>query len=300
MPPSHVVDHALTCLPSVGLAELDDQAALLTRVDRKYIVPAGDLVLLVAGLDARVLEIEGRRQFDYASTYYDTPDLASYRGAAHQRRRRFKVRTREYVDTGQRWIEVKTRGARGSTVKTRSLLDPGGEGWLGAQARGFVASAFDRGGIEDVDAALLEPVLDTSFRRSTLLLPAQSGGHGQHPAGATRATVDSLLCWRSPDGQHLMTGPVLVVETKAPPGTPSRLDRRLWALGHRPTRISKFCVGMSLVTPGLPANRWHRARARLEVKAVAGRRMSDGAIPTLVDAAHQVEATFLTCSAISC
>ncbi|MFN8194432.1 MAG: polyphosphate polymerase domain-containing protein [Nocardioidaceae bacterium] len=255
----------LSALPPVGLPELDEQAALLTRVDRKYVVPAADLPLLCAGLSARVLEIDGRRRFGYASTYFDTPDLASFRGAAHKRRRRFKVRTREYIDTGTAWVEVKTRGPRGSTVKQRLPLDRTPEaGPLDAAACDFVGSALLRGGVVDIDPGELLPVLDTAFERSTLLLPASSSG-----SAPTRATLDAGLRWAAPDGQHLATGPVLVVETKAAPGSPGELDRRLWELGHRPARISKFCVGLALARPALPANRWHRTRPRLGVRADA-------------------------------
>lgn len=67
-------------LAPTGLAELDAAAGLLVRVDRKYLVPlatAQGLVDALAGA-ARVLQIEGRRGFSYASTYFDTPDLDSY------------------------------------------------------------------------------------------------------------------------------------------------------------------------------------------------------------------------------
>ena len=67
-------------LAPTGLAELNAAAGLLVRVDRKYLVPlatAQGLVDALAGA-ARVLQIEGRRGFSYASTYFDTPDLDSY------------------------------------------------------------------------------------------------------------------------------------------------------------------------------------------------------------------------------
>ena len=50
------------------------------------------------GRDLRVLDIDGRQSFAYESMYFDTPDLASYLGAAHGKRRRFKVRSRVYSD----------------------------------------------------------------------------------------------------------------------------------------------------------------------------------------------------------
>ena len=111
---------SLDHLPSVGLAELNSTAELLTRTDRKYVVPAVDLDVVVAGVPGlRILEVGGRRSSRYDSTYLDTVDLASFSAAAHRRRRRWKVRTRTYADSGERWLEVKTRGVRGATVKDR-------------------------------------------------------------------------------------------------------------------------------------------------------------------------------------
>src|SRR5688500_15968124 len=111
----------LARLPGIGLAELIDRAALLTRVDRKYVLPQHDAWALVGQLGplARVLDIGGLRQFRYTSVYFDTADLTSFRSAAHRRRCRFKIRTRTYLDSGECWLEVKTRGTRAGTVKTR-------------------------------------------------------------------------------------------------------------------------------------------------------------------------------------
>ena len=65
-------------LPTVGLDELNAQAALLTRVDRKYVVPAADLDLLLTGIPGlRVLEVGGKRESRYESTYLDTVALDS-------------------------------------------------------------------------------------------------------------------------------------------------------------------------------------------------------------------------------
>lgn len=48
-----------------------------------------------------------------------TVGLDSYLLAAHGRRRRYKVRTRTYVDSAISFLEVKTEGAREATVKER-------------------------------------------------------------------------------------------------------------------------------------------------------------------------------------
>ena len=112
-------------LQSINLADLNSNASLLTRKDRKYIVPMTLARLLVAQSGLRVLEIEGRRSFPYESVYFDTPDHVSYLAAAHKRRRRFKVRTRSYLDSGLCSLEVKTLERRGLTEKHLLPYDVG-------------------------------------------------------------------------------------------------------------------------------------------------------------------------------
>ena len=115
----------LDALGAVTLDELVAEASLLARVDRKYVVPREGLGAVLAAIDpgTRVLEIDGARDFAYESVYFDTPDLLSFRMAARPRRRRFKLRTRSYLDTGSSYLEIKTRGARGTTVKERDEYD---------------------------------------------------------------------------------------------------------------------------------------------------------------------------------
>nr|WP_309322614.1 polyphosphate polymerase domain-containing protein [Actinomyces sp. PK606] len=253
-------------LASTGLTELNSAAGLLTRVDRKYLVPLERAQDLVNGLtpDARVLDIDGRRWFSYASTYFDTPGLEAFMLAARKRRRRFKVRTRTYLDTGLCFLEVKTRGARGTTVKRRMGYHPDDASRLTGPGRAFVAACLASTGVTGPAAAreiaaALRPVLATTYERTTLHLPDAEA----------RATIDTALTWQrlTPgartraaainDGEPVAVADVAVVETKNP-ATPSPADRALWDAGHRPTRISKYATGMALLHPELPANRWYR------------------------------------------
>jgi hypothetical protein len=181
---------AVDRLPAVSLAELNADAELLTRTDRKYVIATDELDAVVTGIPGlRVLEIDGRRSSRYESTYLDTVDLDSWSAAAHRRRRRWKVRTRVYADTGECWLEVKTRGRRGQTVKERvphadrrlDITDAAGE-WV----RGRLGAAH----VHDVDPGGLVATLHTSYLRTTLLLAG----------GAGRATIDRDLRWVSGHG----------------------------------------------------------------------------------------------------
>lgn len=233
----------------VALEELVAEASLLTRVDRKYVVPRESLATVLAALDpgTRVLEIDGARDFAYESVYFDTPDLLSFRMAAQPRRRRFKLRTRTYLDTAVSYLEIKTRGARGTTVKDRDEYDLRSRDRLTAGAREDVAHAFAAIGIDARRAGELDATLKTRYRRATLLAPD----------GAARATVDTALEWIEPDGRGFSLPASAIVETKSG-SRPSDVDRALWRAGHRPATVSKYATGLAALRPGLPCNRWAR------------------------------------------
>ena len=249
---------ALDALPPVSLDDIVAEAAMMTRVDRKYAVPAevAQTVLGMLPAGTRALEINGSRTARYASTYFDTAELDCYRRAAQPRRRRLKVRVRSYLDSGTAFLELKTRGARGTTVKERmhhpaTMLDR-----LMPAERREVALALEAvGGDSRAD---LHPVLETRYRRSTLLLP-----HGQG-----RATIDTDLEWlllageTDPADRPVLRRPALVViETKSG-ARPSAVDRLLWQHGQRPVRLSKYGTGLAAFAPALPHSRWHRTLRR--------------------------------------
>lgn len=238
----------LGALPGIGLEELDAEAALQTRVDRKYIVEPATWAAVMADLEgARALDMDGVRAFRYASTYYDTPELHSYTSAARRRPSRFKVRTREYLDTGARAIEVKLRSAKGETVKHRAWLgdDARVVGALAGEARAFVASFPAVAATVDS----LAPVLRTDYERSTLVTPDG------------RITIDRAVTGTTVDGEAVDFGDWLIVETKAVLRA-GAVDRALWARGVRPSRVSKYCTTLAALRPELPANRWARTLRR--------------------------------------
>lgn len=243
-------------LPAIGLAELQQVAALQTRVDRKYVLPLEALPALLAALPdgTRRLVIDDRDAFGYESVYFDTPDLDAFHLAAGRRRRRYKVRTRTYRDTGGCWLEVKTRGPRGTTVKERREHDPDARTRVG-DALGFVVDTLRRQGVElpaDDGDPVLAPTLTTQYRRRTLYLP-----------DGARTTVDTGLLWLGP-GEHGPRAAVpahAVVETKSVAGA-SSADRALWALGHRPSRISKYATGLVVLDPSLGGRPWRRTLRR--------------------------------------
>ena len=241
----------LSAFGAITLAELVAHAALQSRMDRKYILPADRIGDLVAGLahQACILEIDVRRSFWHESMYFDTPDLCCYRLAALRRRRRFKVRSRCYTDSGECWLEVKVRGARGRTIKHRLPYLAEQRATI-EHGREFVTDTLDRESIPLPYDAALAPTLLTRYQRSTLFLPAT----------ASRVTIDTQLCWEHA-GRHLYLPDLAIVETKTAAAA-SCADRLLWRRCCRPIRISKYATGLAALRPDLPAVPWRRTLRR--------------------------------------
>ncbi|MET0661759.1 MAG: polyphosphate polymerase domain-containing protein [Ilumatobacteraceae bacterium] len=268
----------ITVLSPVTLEELTERAELQTRVDRKYMLRLADLGEVLADLDddTRVLEFEaapaephvmhaangipsGIRSAAYESVYFDTPELVAFHLAARGRRRRFKVRTRSYLDSGATFLEVKTRGGRSLTVKDRLAYDPADHDRLTAEGLAYTSRMLSDSGIADGEWSTLAPTLITRYRRTTLLLPARAG------RDESRATIDVDLEWIGEGAglfpRRLRTPASVIVETKSGRATGS-LDRALWRHGHRPAAVSKFGTGLAALRPDLPSNKWTQVLRR--------------------------------------
>lgn len=246
------VDRTMAALDPVSLEELLERAALQDRVDRKYLLPTADVEPLVQALgpDARILQIDDRRTFDYESVYFDTPDFTCYLLAAHRRRRRFKIRTRTYLDSAECWLEVKTRDKRGHTVKFRQE-HAGLPDALTPIGRDFTDMVVTNAAVPGATDLSLAPTLVTSYRRSTLYLPATD----------SRVTIDTDLRWELDTGESVALSEMAIVETKTTSRV-SQADRLLWRSGRRPTQISKYGTGLAALRPDLPSTKWHRILRR--------------------------------------
>ncbi|MCA0251722.1 MAG: polyphosphate polymerase domain-containing protein [Actinobacteria bacterium] len=283
----------------ITLPELLAGAELLTRFDRKYLLDRQQAEALLQEFDphTRALTIDGRRRFRYESVYFDTPDLLSYRQAAHARRHRFKVRTRSYLDSGLAFLEVKVRGDREITVKDRIGHEFDTRDQLTDAGRDHVEDTLDRRGMDGSAAQQLRPTLITRYERTTLVPPepgvrvtidtgltwqdvspasTEKPGDGVHflpnTASGRQIRQAERLCGRNcPDcaavepgtrthaaGEHaLALADLVIVETKSG-ARPSAVDRLLWRSGQRPASVSKYGTGLAALRGELPANKWAR------------------------------------------
>lgn len=240
------LDQAVADREPISLEEVISEAALQTRVDKKFLLTPEEFTALSVRLGAKfkIMQIDGLRAFRYESVYFDTVDLDQYRAHRQGRRRRYKVRSRTYADTGLSMFEIKTKGLRGTTVKHRVQQELATAGELTPDNVEFfnevLRSEYGQ------EAPELQPVLESSYTRATFV----------NPIDGERLTCDIELEYANDRSQ--LDGPdLIVVETKSADGR-GVSDQVLAELGIREVSMSKYCIGIALLNPHLPANRWSR------------------------------------------
>ena len=249
-------DSAWLCRPfaPVDIAGLDARAAMMERLDNKYIVDAAVLARALPEFSAQfdILEIDGRRAFAYENCYFDGPGWQSYFDHHQGRRRRSKVRMRKYLDAGLCFVEVKLKDRRGITVKKRRACDPAAYGSLDAAACDYVAAAYRDMYRRDFPHSLSR-TLDTRYTRVTLV------AHG----GGERLTIDTALAFAVEGTSCSLGDRLFILETKSANGN-GIADRILRRLHQHPVRhCSKYCTGMAFLQQGLKHNNFKPVLRRL-------------------------------------
>jgi hypothetical protein len=249
----HRIAHSLAGFGTISLDGLNAKAAMLERLDNKYIVPADRLLPAFErfGELFDVLEIGGKRAFTYATDYFDDDAAQAYHDHHQGRRKRCKVRIRHYVDAGFSYLEVKLKDLRDATVKKRLKL-PRPTGGLCAESLAFIDACH----AEMYGAPLgrrLMPVIGMEYERITLV--AREGGE--------RMTIDTRMAFRAANAERDAAPDVFILETKSARGN-GIADKILRAEHLHPTKnCSKYCVGMAALGLVSRHNRFLPALRRL-------------------------------------
>jgi hypothetical protein len=147
----------------ISLREMDS-VALLDRIDTKFVMTTRQLLQALAGVqnDYWMLSIQGQRLNHYRTLYFDTQDFALYHAHVNERAERYKVRSREYIESQIAFLEVKHKTQKDRTIKDRiptgqMLVEMTDDttGWLHS--------------ISPLDGAALEPKIWNTFTRMTLV-----------------------------------------------------------------------------------------------------------------------------------
>ena len=236
-----------------------ESVKLMNRIDTKYAVPMSVLpaILEAAQADYYVQEIDGKRIATYDTMYYDTDTLDMYVRHHDRQLVRQKIRIRQYVDSDLTFLEIKRKNNKGRTKKKRITV-PSFE----LQANTFGESKRETWSVEDFIAAKsryqwseLSPHLSTKFHRITLVNKAKT----------ERLTIDMDLVWDNVLTGESKTFPELVIiELKRDGNVPSPMNKIMLDQRIHPLKISKYCIGTALTTPGLKKNRFKDKIRRIE------------------------------------
>lgn len=254
-----IIANTLSRFDPIGLDALNAKAAMLERLDNKYILRAAQLrpALERFSTDFDVLDIGGTRGFTYATRYFDDPETKAYYDHHQGRRKRCKVRVRHYVDAGFSYLEVKLKDTRDVTVKKRLRVENGLDA-LSSEAMAFVDESYRAMYGEGFDQPL-KPVVGMEYQRITLV--AKQGGE--------RMTIDTRLRFWSEQGNCAVSPDMAIVETKSARGN-GLADQVLRGLHLHPTaRVSKYCVAMAALGQVARHNRFLPAMRRLGLQSGA-------------------------------
>ena len=157
------IHEAILQYDPISLGEMD-AVQLMNRTDTKFVFQTSKLgeLLDMSREQYHVLQIAENRAFQYNSLYYDTEGLDLYLAHHNGKRPRFKVRFREYVETGTVFLEVKRKTNRERTRKSRIQVEEIEEELSGKSIQYIEEQAPLR-------AAFLRPALWTIFHRITLV-----------------------------------------------------------------------------------------------------------------------------------
>lgn len=229
---------AVAKMGAVSLQEMSS-VSLMNRVDTKFVTTAQKLQLVLDdALESgyRVCEIGGKRLLDYASVYYDTPDLKMYTAHRNGKKTRQKVRVRTYLVDNQTFLEVKRKSNKGRTKKKRIMIPHDAVMNFGAvpEASDFLKSK-SWWKPEDIT-----PETTTDFSRFTLVNKEMT----------ERVTVDLNLSFRNfRSGEEASLGDLVIIELKQDGSVQSQMKRILLSRRVLPYRISKYCTAVTLGDP---------------------------------------------------
>lgn len=220
---------------------------LMKRFDTKFVFKQNMLPFVIDHLQRNyaILEMNGKRAFDYLTLYYDTEDMFFYRQHHDQRVNRYKVRCRNYIDTGKCYLEVKFKNNKKKTIKTRQLLeDHYITPELSETSKTFARNCFFNGNQQRIDA--MRPVLWVAYKRMTFA----------NPSDQERITIDVNLRFNGNNRDIRLDHLVIAELKKACSSKKSEFFRLLKNLNILPTKFSKYCMGIVLTENDIKSNRF--------------------------------------------
>lgn len=243
----HLLRDSLIQFEPLGLVDIQE-AALLDRVDTKYVFGVHDLCAMLAAMTDtyRVLMIDQTRLHAYQTLYFDTSDFTIYEQHHNGFGSRYKVRARKYVGTDAAFFEVKHRTNQKRTIKTRLPIADIGLALSEPVVEFLHANT-------PFDAHSLAPKLWNDYRRITLVSK-------QRPE---RVTLDVNLAYHWKDDCIAMPEIVIAEVKQARLSYESAFISHMRRLGIRPLSYSKYTAGVYSLYDTVKANNFKAQMRRI-------------------------------------
>ena len=217
---------------------------LMNRTDTKFVTNIDKLcqLLKLAQQDYFIQEIDGERNLDYDTTYFDTRAFDMYNQHQWGHTNCQKIRFRTYCISGLQFMEVKTKNNHGRTKKKR--IEATDMDVMEAEKHKFLDKHLR------YQAETLQPALNNHFSRITLVNKGKT----------ERLTIDSALRFHNLlNDEKMDMGELVIIELKRDGLVFSPVLEMLRQLRIQPHGFSKYCMGSALTGQDhLPVNRFKR------------------------------------------
>lgn len=244
------IEELAGAMPPITLAEMSS-VRLMRRTDQKYVTNTATLIRLLEMVkDDYYSQIIGTQRISpYATTYWDTPDNYRYfRLHETGHKPRMKVRVREYVSSGDCFLEIKRKDNHGKTTKRRVQVPS-------------VQAVISEGAGEDflqqetgLSFSTLKPAVGNRFNRITLVNKGKT----------ERLTIDFDIHFYNYFSQTRgQMDDAVIIELKRDGRAKSPILPILRTLRVKPSGFSKYCVGEVMTNSSLRVNRFKKRMIKI-------------------------------------
>ena len=237
------LDNYITSFESISLEEMDS-VSLMKRVDTKFVFNRSLLEEIFPLLvdQYKLLYVNDVVKSKYTSLYFDTKDFKFFMNHHNGKLNRSKVRFREYIDSQVSFLELKRKNSKGKTIKKRIQVDLPTK-TLNLDQKQFIKNRLK----EDYDLLYCHT---NFFHRITMV----------NKFLKERITIDFDLRFES-EKKTIKdeTNHIVIAELKQ-----EKLDRTSFFYklmkenSIRPSSMSKYCIGTSLLNKDLKSNRFKK------------------------------------------
>ncbi len=236
------INKLLSKFEPITLEQMDD-VSFLKRTDTKFVFHQKQLESILNGFPNyyRLLMVNDSGIQDYNTIYFDTPLFEMYNQHHNGLRKRFKIRTRQYINSNDFFLEVKVKNNKGITSKKRIKMDNLKLNSL-AQDSNFIIkkTPFSQNDLHET--------IKNQFSRITFV----------NEITPERITIDWQLSYKNLKNEKEIAMPnVCILEIKRDSNSKNpELDELLKKHQLYPNKFSKYCIGVSQLEPLLKNNRF--------------------------------------------